>query len=685
MSPERSPGTVVGIDVGGTFTDLLVVDEHTGQARTAKVPSTRSREAAGFLAGLRSVADPAELAAIVHGTTVGTNALLERAGAPCGLITTAGFRDVLEMRRRDRPATWGLRGEFEPIIPRDLRLEVAERTGSDGSIVQAVDPDEVRAAAEALRAAGAQALVIAFINAYANPANEDAALEAARWPNAFVTTSSGMLSELREFERTSTAALNGYLQPVVGPYLNRLEEDLRADGFGGRFLVVQSNGGVVPSEEAQRFPVRTALSGPSAGVVAAAYTAGAAGEPRVITCDMGGTSFDVALVDDGRAAFAQQASVDFGLVVRTPMVEITTIGAGGGSIARVDAGGLLRIGPESAGSVPGPVCYGRGNDRPTVTDANLVLGRIDAERPLGTGLDRLDVDGAREALLEHVGRPLDLDAEEAAAAVVAVANARLAGAIRLISVERGHDPARFALMPFGGAGSLHVGALMREIGCPRALIPRLPGITSALGCVLADLRHDYVHTIATPLELLDAEALAEEMRTTARRGTEALRSTGIAIDGVDVVFEVDMLYRGQSHAVAVPLNAPAAGRPLDRETIARVFAETYEATYGRTLDDVPAIVQTLRTAVTGRRPSIPLSLFAPAADATLADAERGTRPVWAGGAWHDAPVFDRLALPVGASAAGPCVLQQPDTTIFVDAGLVATVDELGNVVMEAAP
>jgi N-methylhydantoinase A len=386
-----SGATVVGVDVGGTFTDILVLDEAAGAARTAKVPSTRTREAAGFLAGLGAAAvAPAEVGAIVHGTTVGTNALLERTGARCGLIATAGFGDVLDMRRRDRPRTWGLRGDFEPVIPRDLRVEVAERVGADGAVVVGVDPDEVAEAARTLRARGATALIVAFVNAYANDANERAAVAAARaeWPNEHVAASSAILGEIREFERTSTTALNGYLQPVVGAYLQALEEGLGDAGFGGPLLVVQSNGGVMTAAEARRLPVRTTLSGPAAGVIAAARCAAEAGVRDVITCDMGGTSFDVALVAGGRAAATQQATVDFGLVVRTPMIEITTIGAGGGSLARVDAGGLLRVGPESAGSDPGPVSYGRGGERPTVTDANLVLGRIDGERPLGEGLGR---------------------------------------------------------------------------------------------------------------------------------------------------------------------------------------------------------------------------------------------------------------------------------------------------------
>ena len=396
-------GSVVGVDVGGTFTDLFWLDTADGSFRTAKVPSNRGDEAVGFMNGLRTFGPVSALGSVVHGTTVGTNALLERKGARVGLITTEGFRDVLEMRRRDRRQTWGLAGDFRPVVDRDLRLEVAERTLADGTVRTPVNPDAVREAARVLLAAGAEALAIVFINSYANPANEQAALRAARtvWPHAAIAASSEILPEIREFERTSTACLNAYLQPVVGDYLSRLDDALRADGFAGRFHVVQSNGGVMSTATAARLPVRTALSGPAAGVIAAAAIAAAAGFPDVITGDLGGTSFDVSLVVGGEAALAAQTTIEFGMVIRTPMIEISTIGAGGGSVAHVDAGGLLQVGPESAGSRPGPVCYGGGGTRPTLTDANVVLGRINAERPIGGALARLDVGAAKEAIRIH--------------------------------------------------------------------------------------------------------------------------------------------------------------------------------------------------------------------------------------------------------------------------------------------
>lgn len=678
---------LVGVDVGGTFTDLAWFDAATGAFRTAKVPSQRGDEATGFIEGLESFGPVATLSAIVHGTTVGTNALLERKGARLGVITTAGFRDVLEMRRRDRPNTWGLWGDFEPIAARDLRLEVAERTLADGTIRQAVDPESVAVAARALLAAGAEALAIVFINAYANPENERVALEVARavWPTPHVSGSSEILPEIREFERASTTALNAYLQPVVGNYLAKLEGALAGRDFGGAFHIVQSSGGVMSTAMARRLPVRTALSGPAAGVVAAAAIAGASGIGDIITADLGGTSFDVSLVTGGQAALAAQTTIDFGLVIRTPMVEITTIGAGGGSIASVDAGGLLQVGPESAGSRPGPVAYGQGNTRPTLTDANIVLGRINANRPIGGKLARLDAEAAKAAIAAHVGAPLGLDPMAAAEAILRVANAKMAGAIRLVSIERGFDPARFALVPFGGGGALHAGAVMAEVGLGRALVPRYPGIASALGCLIADIRHDQVVTLNLMLDGLDAAALDARMVEEGSAARAVVEGAGLAVEGIAVTFALDMHYLGQTHTVAVPLPVTlgADGTGITPAIVRAAFEAAYRASFTRLLPEIPVKIVSLRTAAIGTRPTFDLTALAPSADLSLDAARRGTRRVWFGG-WVEATVWDRLALPVGAAIEGPAILEQPDATTVVDPGLVARVDALGNILLERA-
>lgn len=680
-----APRLAVGVDVGGTFTDVFFLDEANGRIDIAKVPSTRGDQAAGFIEGLRSKAELNQIATVVHGTTVGTNALLERKGARTGIITTRGFRDVLEMRRRDRPTTWGLWGQFTPVVPRDLRLEVAERVLADGSIREAVNAEEVRQAARELLARGAESVAVVFINAYANPDNERVALAAVKdvWPNAYVTASSDILPEIREFERTSTAALNAYLQPPVGSYLRKLESRLQGDGFAGQLLIVQSNGGVMSVDSAASRPVRTALSGPAAGVIACQHIAVAAGFPNVVTCDMGGTSFDVSLIADGAPAMSAQTAIDFGMVVRAPMVEITTIGAGGGSIAWIDRGGILQIGPESAGSDPGPVAYGLGNDRPTVTDANVVMGRIDAERPIGGKLKRLDVEAAKAAIAKHIAEPLGLDVMAAAEAIIKVANSRMAGAIRLVSIERGHNPRDFAAMPFGGGGALHVGALIKEVGLASALVPRFPGVTSALGCVIADMRHDFVRTVNRTLDDTDPSVLDTAIAEAAGEGMHLLDQAGISFEGRTISVELDMSYLGQTHTVAVPLpddfTQPAK---LSRAGIKTAFEAAYAAAFGRVLENIGIRVLNLRVAIIGRRKKFDLALLAPPKEGSVEAAKRTTRNVWIDGAWHEAGIYRRLELPLGAVVPGPAILEQSDTTILIEADLVGEVDTFGNLIVK---
>jgi N-methylhydantoinase A len=675
---------IVGIDVGGTFTDLFRFDATTRRFTTAKVPSRRGDEASGFLNGLRALGGVPE-GSIVHGTTVGTNTLLERRGPKIGVITTRGFRDVLEMRRRDRRRTWGLWGDFTPIADRDLRLEVAERTLADGTVRIRVDDSEVRRAAQQLIEAGAQAIAILFINAYANAENEQRALAAVRavWPNDYITASHEVLSEIREFERASTAALNAYLQPVVASYIAKLETSLAAES-AARIHIVQSNGGIMSTETARRLPVRTALSGPAAGVVAGAALAKAAGFDNLITCDLGGTSFDVSVIANGKTSVAPQTTIEFGLVIRTPMVEITTIGAGGGSIASVDRGGLLQVGPESAGSVPGPACYGQGNTQPTLTDAQVVLGRINAQRPLGGELKALDVAAARRAIDEHVGKPLGLATDEAAAAIVRVADARMAGAIRLVSIERGHDPAKFVAMPFGGGGALHVGALIREIGLKCALVPRFPGITSALGCVLADLRHDMVQTVNLMLDGLPSTALKIRLDAARREASAVIAAAGIPVERIDVIYELDMHYLGQTHTVTVPLPIGPDTQGVNEGVVRRAFEQAYSASFSRLLPGLAVRIVSLRVAAIGRRPAFDFSVFAPEATASLASARIGSRLVWFDGGFCDTSVWSRLALPAGTAIAGPAILEQPDATTVIEPGHVGRVDPIGNLIVERA-
>ena len=677
---------VVGVDVGGTFTDFFFLDETTGDCKVAKVQTTLNNQEEGFLAGiLKNVDQVADITTVVHGTTVGTNALHERKGAKTGIITSEGFRDVLEMRRRDRPQTWGLWGSFQPVVPRNLRLEVAERTLADGTVQTTVNREEVKQAAHKLLAAGVESVSIVFINSYANPENEQIALKIVKeiWPNEFVEISANILPEIREFERTSTTTLNAYLQPTIGSYLAKIEAGLKDEGFKGQLLIVQSNGGVMTVDTARNLPIRTALSGPAAGVIASAYIACEADFPHVITCDMGGTSFDVSLVENCKNTLSAQTNIGFGMTIRTPMIEITTIGAGGGSIAKVDSTNLLQVGPESAGSFPGPVCYGLGNDCPTVTDANVVLGRINADKPIGGKLSRLDVNSAKASIEKQIAAPLGLDVMTAAEAIIKVANSKMAGAIRLVSIERGYDPQKFAAMPFGGGGALHVGALIREGGLRSAIIPRYPGINSALGCVIADMRHDFVQTVNGVLGVLDLKKLEQVMLSLARKGLDLLKNAGVSFKSTKVLFAMDMCYQGQTHTldVSIPVNFNEYSIAINVKMILDAFEESYRTIYGQPLEGIPVRILNLRTSVLGLRPKFDLTLLAPADGVTLEDMRTDTRQVWFDGAWLETAIYDRLPLSIGVTVPGPAILEQPDSTIFIEPGLRGKVDRFGNLLI----
>lgn len=678
----KSSSYIVGVDVGGTYTDVFIVDTQSGEIAVSKVPSTRDDQSQGIIQGINELLKNfSEIDTVVHGTTVGTNALLERKGARTGIITTKGFRDVLEMRRRDRPTTWGLKGSYSPVVDRVDRLEVDERVLADGSVVSAVSEREVLDCAESLHSRGCESVCIFFINGYANEENERVAEQYLRrvWPNSYITRATEILPEIREFERLSTATLNAYLQPVVSSYLDRLDDGLARAGFAGEILIVQSNGGVMAVDAARNFPVRTALSGPAAGVIAGSAIARAAGFDNIITCDMGGTSFDVSLVANGQALLSAQTEIDFGLVVRTPMIEITTIGAGGGSIAWVDSSGMLQVGPSSAGSDPGPVCYGLGNLQPTVTDANLVLGRINPDQPIGGKLASLDIEAAKVAIEHCIARPLGLSVDDAAEAVLSLANARMAGAIRLVSIEQGYDPAEFLAMPFGGGGALHTGALIREVGLKAALVPRYPGVTSALGCVVADMKYDRVQTINRLLEQLDVAKLESELMQVAGELEQQLINAGVACRSTMQQYYLDMLYVGQTHTVTVPLSDFHLAK--GSQGIQSAFDTAYKESFGRLLEGIPTRVMNYKVVVIGERPELDMQVFAPVGGKPCEECLFGTRQIYVNGKHYTAGIYHRLDLAVDSVVVGPALLEQPDTTIFIDPGLSGRVDKFGNLVI----
>lgn len=665
-------GQLIGIDVGGTFTDFVLVDPETQDIQTHKVPSIPEDPANALVGGLSQMRLDA-IEAIVHGTTVATNAILERKGARCGLIATRGFRDILELRRRDRPHAYGLTGSFEPLIPRNRRVEVEERVGSKGEILVPVDTQEVARVARDLLDQDVEGIVIAFMNAYANPMNELKARDAIRSisPDLHVSCSSEVLPLFREFERTSTAVVNAYVQPIVSRYLGRVQESLAdAVGYERNLLVMQSNGGMLDVEALSDFPVQTVLSGPAAGVMGAVRLAAEHDVDHLITYDMGGTSLDVALVTDGQPEKTNGTEVEFGIPVETSMIDVKTIGAGGGSIAWMDAGGILQIGPESAGGDPGPVCYGAGGKDPTVTDALVVLGRINPDRSITRA--RLDVELARTVLKERIGEPLKLSTEEAALAITTVATNRISGSLRRISIDRGHDPRDFALFPFGGCGPLFACQLLEDLGIEQAIIPTFPGIASAWGCLVADVRRDFVQMFNERLTDLDLSIVEKTIEKHTALGREFVEKTHIPTDRLTVFVEADIGFEGQTHVVRTPLST----EKLDAAEIRSAFRAAYDQRYGvdkiafeglrDLLDDLPIRVLNVRTSVIGVRPKIALRDHLESPTHTLANAATGERRVFLDNEFRDCPTFDRERIPWGSEIAGPAVIEQKDCTVWIE-------------------
>jgi N-methylhydantoinase A len=668
---------VVGIDVGGTFTDLYYADPGHGIEKILKVPSTPDDPSRGLLDALRAAAiDPRGLDALLHGTTIATNAVIERKGARCALVTTRGFRDVLELGRRDRPHMYGLYGVQQPLIPRDRRWEVTERLDHRGKVLVPLDEAEIRALGELLKQQSVDAIVIALMHAYANPAHEDRIREllADAHPAWEIVTSAAVVRQYYEFERTSTAVIQGYLQPLVSRYAGNLRKKLKDWGFQRDVLIMQSNGGVAPLSELGRRSAYIVRSGPAAGVIAAAELARSAGFDKVITADMGGTSFDVAVVIDGEPRIAESTLLDFRLPLRLPMIDVHTIGAGGGSIASIDRGGILQVGPRSAGAVPGPVCYRRGGTEPTVTDANLVLGRIDLDSPIGgRGKMEIDIEAARKSLAD-LGKRLGLGTEQAAEAVLAVVNQRMAGRIRLISIEQGLDPRDFAMVAFGGAGPMHGAALIREVGIKTELVPPYPGVLCAMGCAIADIRYDLTQTLEQRLERVDIAELQAILRRQRAEGEVQVRRSEAPYDSLRVVHFADMAYLGQIHALRVPIEAG-----WDAEALSRAFVQTYRGEFGNTLGDIPVVMVNVRTTVFGVRARRARERIANPRLARAKPLKR--RPVYFGG-WTDAAVYLRGELAPGMEFEGPAIVEQDDATTVIEPGMAARVDGGGNLLVE---
>ena len=671
---------VVGIDVGGTFTDLVLFDSVSGRLAVTKTSST-ANQADGVLDAMKRLeVTTSHLDRMVHGTTVATNAIVQRRGVNVALLTTRGFRDVLEIgqTRRRVPDTMFLPAfqRPEPLVPRPLRLEIAERTRHTGAVVEAVDDDEVMRLADDLRAAGIQAVAVCFLHSYINAANERRASEllAKQLPDAFVTYSAEVVPEHREFERFSTTVINAYVSPVLGRYLRRLADRLGAEGLAGPLYTMSSSGGAMTVEQASRLGVKTILSGPVGGVQATVFVGEAVGVRDVISYDMGGTSTDVALIRDLTPALSTDNAVE-SFPVRTPQIDINSVGAGGGSIAWLDEAGALSVGPTSAGSFPGPACYDRGGTEPTVTDANLVLGRLSPDHLLA-GLVRLRTDLAEQALGRLAERVGGLSPTHLADGVVRLAVARMASATREISVRRGYDPRDFTLVAFGGAGPMHACALATELGIPRVLIPPSPGNFSALGLLTSEVRHDFVKTwIALQRDLRpgQVEHGFEELEAQARA-----QLAGEGFKGERVRFDrsLDIRYAGQAWEVNLRVPKPAP----EGEALRESFDSAYAGIYGHhgAADEEIQLVR-LRLSGFGVVDKPTLTRVPARSDAV----PRGTRPVYFGGTWHTCAVWDRTRLGGGTTLAGPAIVEEFGATTVVPPGWHGAVDDFGNLVVVA--
>ena len=673
--------TRAAVDIGGTFTDVVTVDEATGELVQAKSLTTYPDPTPGLLKALGKATDPSSLETVGYGTTLATNAVLTKSGAKTALLTTEGFRDVLEIRRTHRSTLFDIYEKIpRPIVPRPLRFEIPERIAADGSEVRVLDEQAVRAAARRIRQAGVESIAVSYLFSFMNPDHElrTRRILAEELPEMSedITISSEALPLHREYERTSTTVMNAYLTPLVRKYFRRLRAELQESKLYAWLQMMQSNGGLVRPERAASFPILTLLSGPAGGVMASAYLGELLGETHLLTLDMGGTSCDVAGITDGEP----DTRLDFeigGYAVSYPTLDIHTVGAGGGSIAKVDDFGRISVGPDSAGSDPGPACYGRGGERPTVTDANLVLGVYDPEFQLG-GEIYPDIDLAARAIERHVGRPLGLSVTEAAVGIVRLVNANMMHALRTVSIERGRDPRDFALVPFGGAGPTHGVHIAEELALRRVVVPPIPGCNSALGILASDVRHDLVATLRARMVRLDPGDLQESLSVMAAEAQRELEQDGVPPRRRTLRASLDMRYAGQAYEINVPL---ASLRP-DAATLAEAIGDFHRAhrtRYGHALGD--DLVDLVNVRLTGQGATPKPLLGGDGAAGGEAEPRSRRRVVSVGGEESKVPIYRRADLLPGQTLATPSVIQQLDSTTYLPFG-EARVHATGAIVVD---
>jgi len=673
----------IAVDIGGTFTDLVAVNDD-GQIFRSKSLTTPDDLARGIDACLKGARiEVAGANFFVHGSTVTINAVLERKGARTGLLTTKGFRDVYEIGRGNRPEGYNLFFKRPiPLVPRDLRLEVDERLYASGEVLTALDEGSAAVAIGALAKAGVESVAVCLLHSYANAAHEQRLGELLhqQFPGAYVSLSHEILREFREYERTSTTVLNSYVGPLVSRYLVSLEKMLGDAGFRGTFRVMQSNGGVMSAETAKKIPVTMMESGPVAGVIAAARLGEALGCRHIISFDMGGTTAKSSLIKDFHPEVTSSYYVGgyiTGHPMMLPVVDIVEVGNGGGSIAWIDPAGGLKVGPQSAGAAPGPACYGKGGSEPTVTDANLIAGRIDPEYFLGSGI-RLQRDQAAAAIMEKVGKPLGLSLEDAALGILTIANFNMSLSVRAVSVEKGYDPRDCVLVPSGGGGALHAMAIARELSVPQVIIPPMPAHFSALGMLMADLKHDYVQTFVRELADTSGAQIADAFAVLEKSATDTLREEGCKPEQMVLRRFLDMRYRGQEYTLPVPVTEDLRAL-ADFSAIRARFDQMHQDHYGHSAPKEPVMMVNLRLSALGKFDNkLPLATASRAED----HGERGRRPVIFDTKPVDCPIYLRGGFTAGDKLAGPAVIEEMGATILVYPGDAMQVNELGQLVIE---
>ncbi len=666
----------VAVDVGGTFTDVCIFDDETQQMRVTKVPSTPHDPMVAVMNGVeRGEIDLSDVTLFSHGTTVATNALITRNFPAAALVTTKGFRDVLEIRDGTKDDLWDAYNDVSaPYIRRRDRFEVSERIDYNGRTITPLDEAEARELAVLLRRRGVKTIAVCFLNSYADPSHEFRMREILEEviPEANVSTSAEILPEIFEYPRFNTAVANAVLAPLVSGYVNRLAERLKDGGYQGDLLLLHSGGGSMTPRMVEKFPVRLAASGIAAGAISAKHIAQQCGYENAVSLDMGGTSTDIALVAGGELRVSQEWQVEYGHPIIFPSIEVLTIGAGGGSLAHIDIAGSLRNGPQSAGADPGPACYDTGGDQPTNTDANLVLGRLGTS--LAGGVKHLDRSLAQESIRRVIAEPLGMGLEEAAQAIVSVANANMADAVRLVSIRRGYDPRDFALLAFGGAGALHGADVARELGIPTVIVPPNPGVTSAMGCLLVDIQHDLAQMHTGLVSGADEEGIEEAFVALETEAAARLRHEGVADENAMLQRKISMRYLGQWRSLQVPMGTG----PDALKRAVQTFHEQYEREFSFRQDDAPVEVYQLHLTAIGKTPKPSFKPYEPVSQAPESPAER--REVYFGeDGWIDTPVYERDALAAGTTVAGPAIINQLDSTTVIPPHTTAQIDEWLNI------